>query len=112
MYDLATLIHWCYVAGGVGVALSYWPQLRLYWRDPGTRQSIAPITWAAWSCGALVTTCYASLVVQDLPFTLVSAVNAIASIAVLLFGLSAYRKPPRPDPRQAGISIPNLISNR
>jgi hypothetical protein len=112
MYDLATLIHWCYLAGGVGVALSYWPQLRLYWREPASRRGISPVTWAAWSCGALVTTGYASLVVQDLPFAVVSGVNAVASVIVLLFGLSVQRRPPRPDPRHAGVPIPTLISNR
>ena len=108
MNSFAALIHWCYVAGAAGVALSYWPQLRLYWREPATRRGISPVSWAAWSFGALVTTCYAAVVVQDLPFTVVSGVNAAASVAVLLFGLSAYRKPSRPDLLDAGVSIPTV----
>ena len=65
MNSFADLIHWCYVAGAAGVALSYWPQLSLYWREPQTRRSISAVSWAAWSFGALITTCYAALVVQD-----------------------------------------------
>ena len=105
MNSFASLIHWCYAAGAAGVALSYWPQLSLYWREPATRRSISPVSWAAWSCGALVTTCYAALVVQDLPFTVVSGVNAAASVAVLLFGLSGPHRPRRPDQLDAGVSI-------
>lgn len=108
MNPFATLIHWCYVAGGLGVALSYWPQLRLYWRSREARQSISPITWAAWSGGALVMTCYAALVVQDLPFAVISGVNALASVTVLLFGMSTQHKPPRPDELDAGVSITTL----
>lgn len=105
MNSFATLIHWCYVAGAAGVALSYWPQLSLYWREPATRRSISSVSWAAWSFGALVTTCYAALVVQDLPFTVVSGVNAAASVAVLLFGLSGPHRSRRPDRLDAGVSI-------
>lgn len=108
MGPFATLIHWCYVVGGVGVALSYWPQLRLYWHQPAARRGISPVTWAAWSGGALVTTCYAAVVVQDLPFAAISGVNAVASVTVLLFGLSVQRKPPRPDGLDAGVSLPTL----
>ena|SRR5690348_4409954 len=108
MSPFATLIHWCYVAGGAGMALSYWPQLRLYWRSPEARRSISPLTWAAWSGGALVTTCYAALVVQDTPFAVISGVNAVASVTVLLFGLSIQHKPLRPETLDAGVSIPTL----
>lgn len=66
MDSFATLIHGLYVTGAAGVALSYWPQLSLYWREPKTRQGISKASWAAWSGGALVTTCYAAAVVHDL----------------------------------------------
>ena len=107
MNSFATLIHWCYLAGGLGVALSYWPQLSLYWRQPGSRKTISPVTWAAWSGGALVTTCYAVVVVQDLPFAAISGVNAVASLIVMLFGLSAHRRP-RSEDLDAGVSIPTI----
>jgi hypothetical protein len=108
MNAFANIIHWFYVAGGAGVALSYWPQLSLYWREPATRQGISKISWAAWSGGALVTTCYAAAVVHDLPFTVISGMNAAASVAVLLFGLSVQRRLPRPDHLDAGVSISTI----
>lgn len=108
MDSFATLIHGLYVAGGAGVALSYWPQLSLYWREPKTRQGISKASWAAWSGGALVTTCYAAAVVHDLPFTVISGMNAAASVLVLLFGLSVQRRRPRPEEMGAGVSIPTL----
>ena len=47
MLSFAALINWLYLAGGVAVGMSYWPQLRLYWREPKTRQGIAIVTmWA------------------------------------------------------------------
>ena len=108
MTSFANLIHWCYAFGGVGVALSYWPQLSLYWREPKAREAISPVTWATWSGGALLTACYAALVVQDLPFAIISCVNAVASVTVLLFGLSVQRRPERPEDLDAGVSIPTL----
>lgn len=107
MSPFATLIHWCYLAGGVGIALSYWPQLRLYWREPATRRSIAVLSWASWSFGALVTTSYAALMVHDLPFTFISGLNTAASVLVMLFGLSAHRRP-RPGHMDAGVSVTTL----
>lgn len=104
MTSFATLIHWCYLAGGVGIALSYWPQLSLYWREPGARRSIAVPSWAAWSFGALVTSCYAALVVHDLPFTFISSLNTVASVLVMMFGLSARRRP-RLGHMDAGVSV-------
>jgi len=101
----ASLIHWCYLAGGVGIALSYWPQLSLYWREPATRRGIAVLSWASWSFGALVTTCYAAIVVHDLPFTCISGLNAVASVLVMMFGLSARQRPPRQRHMDAGISV-------
>lgn len=105
MTSFATLIHWCYAFGGLGVAMSYWPQFSLYWREPAARRGIAVPSWAAWSFGALVTSCYAALVVHDLPFTFISCLNTTASVLVMLFGLSARQRPPRQRHMDAGISV-------
>lgn len=107
MSSFASLIHWCYLAGGVGIGLSYWPQLSLYWREPTTRRGIAVLSWASWSLGALVTTCYAAIVVNDLPFIIISGLNATASVLVMMFGLSGRRRP-RPEDLQAGVSLPTV----
>ena len=107
MTSFATLIHWCYAFGGLGVAMSYWPQLSLYWREPAARRSIAVPSWAAWSFGALVTSCYAALVVHDLPFTFISSLNTVASVLVMVFGLSARRRP-RPGHMDAGVPVTTL----
>ncbi|HEV2212575.1 MAG TPA: hypothetical protein VGS99_04435, partial [Gammaproteobacteria bacterium] len=72
-----------------------------------TRRGIAVLSWASWSLGALVTTCYASLVVHDLPFTFISGLNTAASVLVMMFGLSARRRP-RPGHMDAGISVTTL----
>jgi hypothetical protein len=106
MLSFAALINWLYLAGGVAVGMSYWPQLRLYWREPKTRQGIATTSWGAWAGGAFVTTCYAAVVVHDLPFTLISALNTVAYLAVFLLGLSSKRETSAPEPVDMGDAAP------
>lgn len=76
-----------YAANGVIALLLYIPQIAKAWRNS---DSLSLVTFGGWSAGSLVTTLYASLLLQDRMFTAVSLGNLVGSGTV--FTLGAMRR--------------------
>ncbi len=84
------LLTWLYSMSGVAGIVSYGPQIRSAWRSTDGARDVSLLTWGFWCCTATVSTLYASLVVKDLPFALLSAGNLVGCCGVA--GVAAWRR--------------------
>lgn len=78
-----------YGVSGVAASALYIPQILKYHRDPDARLSISLLSWGGWIMIALVTILYALYVVKSQLFAMVAALNVMAQITVLFYGLNA-----------------------
>jgi len=75
---------------GAVLVLFFIPQIIAVYKDRHGAMAISLSTWIVWTLYAVASVLYALLVVQELPFTLVSVGNLLGSATVLL--LSAYKR--------------------
>jgi hypothetical protein len=83
---LSTLYALCGIAGFIG----YVPQIWRLWHDTTHAASTSLMTWGWWSFMSTVAILYASIVVKDVPFILVSASNVAGCWAV--YGMALWRR--------------------
>lgn len=88
MEKLLTLL---YGASGVTAAALYLPQILNYHRNPGARASISLLAWGGWIAIACVTILYALLVVHSPLIAAIAALNVVAQLTVLGYGIQARR---------------------
>lgn len=98
MEKLLTLM---YGASGVTAAALYLPQILNYHRNPEARASISLLSWGGWIAIACITILYALLVADNPLIAAIAALNVLAQLAVLGYGIKARLalygacKPPR-----------------
>lgn len=78
-----------YGASGLAASALYFPQIVRYHRDQEARLSISLLSWAGWIAIAAVTILYALLVAGSQLIAAVAALNAVAQLIVLLYGVHA-----------------------
>jgi hypothetical protein len=78
-----------YGASGILASALYIPQILKYHRDHQARRSISLLSWSGWIAIAMVTILYALLVVKNTLFAGVVALNVVAQVTVLSYGLRA-----------------------
>lgn len=78
-----------YGASGIIASALYIPQILKYHRDHEARRSISLLSWSGWIAIAMVTILYALLVVKNTLFAGVVALNVVAQVTVLSYGLRA-----------------------
>jgi len=79
-------IGWIYVVTNAARVLTYVPQIVAVWRCNDGARSISLLTWGSWMVSHLAAIAYGALVVHDMFFMTVSAINfscctAVTSIA-------------------------------
>ena len=77
---LATL----YLATGLVVALSYYPQLKTLSQESGRAESCSMTTFAIWALCSLITMLYAIFIVRDAYFMFCSIANFVGCSAMLI----------------------------
>jgi hypothetical protein len=78
-----------YGASGIAASALYIPQILKYHRDHQARRSISLLSWSGWIAIAMVTILYALLVVKNTLFAGVVALNVVAQLTVLSYGVRA-----------------------
>lgn len=78
-----------YGVSGVAASALYIPQIIKYHHDRKARMSISLLSWGGWIAIAAVTILYAIFVVKNVLFAAVAAMNVIAQVTVLIYGLHA-----------------------
>jgi len=78
-----------YIAVPVASAISWVPQIFRLVKEPSLGVGMSLPTWFAWSAMGLITLAYAAIVVQDVPFIVTAAVNAVGQIAVTYFAIKS-----------------------
>ncbi len=79
----------------LAVGISYAPQMRAVWKSTTGARDISIATWLLWSATSLVSLLYALTVVNDLPFTVVSATSLVGSFAVSVLAILRRIQHPR-----------------
>jgi len=92
-----------YGISGVSASALYVPQIIKYRREREACMSISILTWSGWVIITSITVLYALCVVKSYLFASVAALNVVAQLAVLGYGLRArlvpvsrYQQPWRP----------------
>ena len=83
-----------YGASGVAASALYVPQILKYHRDRDAGMSISLLAWGGWIAIAVITVLYALYVVKSHLIALVAGLNAVAQMAVLVYGVRARLAPP------------------
>jgi cobalamin biosynthesis protein CobD/CbiB len=78
-----------YGASGIAASALYLPQILKYHRDRDARQSISLLAWGGWIVIAAITIAYALVVVRSPLIAAVAALNILAQLIVLAYGLTA-----------------------
>ncbi|HYD96753.1 MAG TPA: hypothetical protein VEC01_15600 [Noviherbaspirillum sp.] len=78
-----------YGASGIAAAALYIPQILKYHRDRNARHAISLLSWGGWIMIAAITIAYALCVVHSPLIAAVAALNVLAQLAVLGYGISA-----------------------
>lgn len=90
-----------YGASGIAASVLYLPQILLYHRNPEARQAISLLAWGGWILIAMVTISYALIVVHSPLFAMVAALNVLAQLVIVGYGVSARLKTGPAAPRQS-----------
>ncbi len=78
-----------YGASGIAATALYVPQILKYHRDHQARLSISLVAWGGWIAIAAITVLYALFVVRNSLFAMVAALNIVAQVTVLAYGVNA-----------------------
>ena len=75
--SLASLIAWFYLGTNSARLLTYMPQIVAVWRCRDGARSISLLTWRSWTVSHFAAILYGTVVVPDLFFVCVSAINLV-----------------------------------
>ncbi|WP_147375828.1 hypothetical protein [Noviherbaspirillum cavernae] len=78
-----------YGASGIAATALYLPQIIKYHRDRDACQSISLLTWSGWVLITAITILYALYVLNSRLFATVAAMNVMAQLTVLGYGINA-----------------------
>jgi len=82
-----------YGVSGVAAAALYIPQILKYRRDREARQAISLLSWGGWIVIAAITILYALFVVKNTLIASIAALNIVAQVVVLFYGVTARFSP-------------------
>ncbi|APW37291.1 hypothetical protein RD110_08870 [Rhodoferax koreense] len=72
---LLATIAWLYLLTNATRIVSYLPQIVVVWRCTDGAASVSLLTWGSWVLSQMTAVFYGVLVLQDLPFVLISLIN-------------------------------------
>ena len=84
------LIAWAYLITNAARIFTYLPQIVVVYRCSDGALSTSLLTWGSWVVGHVTGMAYGILVVHDLFFTVISAVNLVCCLAVTV--IAAQRR--------------------
>ncbi len=84
------LVAWAYLLTNAVRVFTYLPQIATVWRCREGARAISLLTWWSWAVSNGAAMAYGLLVVRDLPFILIAAINLAGCTAVA--GIATRRR--------------------
>lgn len=84
---LLATIAWLYLLTNATRVVTYLPQIIVVWRCRDGARSVSLLTWGSWVLSQAFALLYGMLVVHDLPFVLISAINFLGCAAVTVVAM-------------------------
>ncbi len=81
------LVAWAYLLTNAVRVFTYLPQIVTVWHCRDGARSLSLLTWGSWVVSHVAATAYGVLVVQDLPFLLITLINLGGCGAVTVIGM-------------------------
>lgn len=79
-----------YSISGVCIVGAYVPQAISAWKSKTGAKDVSILTWAMWCVTSTISTLYSMIIVNDLPYILVSLGNLLGCAAVV--GFAGFRR--------------------
>ncbi len=79
---MLSAIAWLYLITNATRVVTYVPQIMVVWRCTDGARSVSLLTWGSWVLSQLSALFYGVLVVNDLPFVLISVINLLGCACV------------------------------
>lgn len=107
------VIAWLYLITNATRLVTYLPQIVVVWRCTDGARSVSVLTWGSWVLSQGTAMVYGGLVLRDLPFVLISAINFVGCGCVTVIALRRraqwkrlHRPQPQPEPEPGPESQP------